>query len=460
PEERGALIDEGLLDFLLKDDAPCPEILEKENCAPEDSDMSEPEFLVEEMDDIISSVLTHSQDEPGMLQGYLPPGSDDSINADQLLSYSPCANVASSPWNSEIVQADHNYSLHQYFPVMESVMSEMPEGAVSTDLGTWMGLDGTSKALELSSDFPMPVAVNAEPQLVPGAIMQVLTATHLGSSLCFSSHLPFSPGLAPVGDISEERMERQLLEKEDASLATSLPLTKAEEQLLKRGRQKIRSKPSVLASRRRQKFYNDELQHRRVTTYMTQNRELEKKVQLLQKQNMSLLKQLQKLQSSVRPSTTKTTAAQTCTMAMVLSLCVVVSPSISSLGSKEQQVKLKVLIRPIRKLPRQAASDVQEHAVLEGFTPEPEVPSLPGGLSESQEPGPSNPDPRSIFNSISSSDPPASVGSEPGPAQPREQCSQSRPLQTAVVLEWDAKKQKWVKHMATVVIQHQSADEM
>lgn len=67
-----------------------------------------------------------------------------------------------------------------------------------------MGLEGTSKAMELSSSFPIAVAVEAEPQLVPGAIMQVLTAMRLGCSLCFWSHLPFSPGLAPVGDISEE----------------------------------------------------------------------------------------------------------------------------------------------------------------------------------------------------------------------------------------------------------------
>lgn len=67
-----------------------------------------------------------------------------------------------------------------------------------------MGLEGTSKALEQSSGFP--VAVAAEPQLVPGAIVQVLTATCVGPSLCFWLHLPFSPGLAPVGDISEESM--------------------------------------------------------------------------------------------------------------------------------------------------------------------------------------------------------------------------------------------------------------
>lgn len=41
---------------------------------------------------------------------------------------------------------------------------------------TWMGLEGTSKALEESFTFPIAIAVDAGPQLVPGAIVQVLAA--------------------------------------------------------------------------------------------------------------------------------------------------------------------------------------------------------------------------------------------------------------------------------------------
>lgn len=43
PEEPDVLIDKDLLDFLLKDDAPCPEILEKENGLLEDWSTPEPE---------------------------------------------------------------------------------------------------------------------------------------------------------------------------------------------------------------------------------------------------------------------------------------------------------------------------------------------------------------------------------------------------------------------------------
>jgi len=54
-----------------------------------------------------------------------------------------------------------------------------------------MGFDGTTEALEQSSDFP--VAVDAEPQLVPEAIVQVLTTMPVDPSLCFSPSL--LPGL-------------------------------------------------------------------------------------------------------------------------------------------------------------------------------------------------------------------------------------------------------------------------
>ncbi|KFO15023.1 Cyclic AMP-responsive element-binding protein 3, partial [Balearica regulorum gibbericeps] len=250
PEEPDVLIDKDLLDFLLKDDAPCPEILEKENGLLEDWSTPEPELLVKEMDEFISFMLKRFEDKPGMLQ--------------------------------DVVQVDHNYSLHQDFPMLESVKSEIAEGNVSTDLGE----------------------------------------------------------------------ERQLLEKEGVSLPTSLPLTKTEERLLKKVRRKIRNKPSALGNRRRKKMYIDGLKHR-VAAYTAQNRELEKKVQLLQKRNMSLLKQLRRLQALVRQSTAKTTTAKTCTMAMVLSFCLVVSPSICLFDSQEQQMKLGVLSQQIGQFPNQ-----------------------------------------------------------------------------------------------------------
>ncbi|NXS47184.1 CR3L3 protein, partial [Balaeniceps rex] len=425
PEEVAALADEDLLDFLLKNDATCPEIPGEENSLLDDWGLPEPELLDKEMDDFISSLLSPFEDEPGTLQSYSPADSDSGISEDQHLSHSP-----GSPRSSDVVQVDHNYSLHWDWPLLESVRSDMAEGDVSIDLG--------------DSGFPIGVAVDAEPQFVPGAILQVLTAMRSDF---------------PELVLTEE--ERQLLEKEGVSLPTCLPLTKAEERLLKKVRRKIRNKQSAQDSRRRKKIYVDGLENR-VAVCTAQNHELEKKVQLLQEQNMSLLEQLRKLQALVRRSTTKTTTAKTCTMVMVLSFCLILSPSICSFGSREPQPELRVLSRQIREFPNRVAPDVQEDAVLEGFSPEPEDPSLSGSLNQSWEEGqsPPNPDPRSSFNGNSSSDPPAAVGSELGPLQPQEQRSQSDPLQTAVPAAWKAKRQEWVERTTRVVIQQHRADEM
>ncbi|NXW11676.1 CR3L3 protein, partial [Fregetta grallaria] len=452
PEELAALADEGLLDFLLKDDAPCPEI-PGENSLLEDWGVPEPEvsssggitaglwgglapcllkafslqLLNKEMDDFISSLLSPFEDEPGMLQGYLPADSDGSISEDQNLSHSPGSDFAGSPRSSDIVQFDHNYSLHRDWHVLESVRSEMAGGDVSIDLG----------------------------KLCAWALSVLATGRKTVPHRGFWGGSDF-----PELVLTEE--ERQLLEKEGVSLPTCLPLTKAEERLLKKVRRKIWTKQSAQDSRHRKKIYVDGLENR-VAACVAQNHELQKKVQLLQKQNMSLLEQLWKLQALVRQSTTKTTTASTCIMVLVLSFCLILilSPSLYSFGSREPQLELRVLSWQIREFPnqvRQAAPDVQEEAALESLSPEPEDPSLLGSLSQSWEEGQSlpKPNPRSAFNSNSSSDPPAAAGSELGPPQPQEQHSQNDPLHTAVLAAWKAKRQEW----ASIVIQQHHADEM
>ncbi|NWQ94841.1 CR3L3 protein, partial [Burhinus bistriatus] len=386
------------------------------------------QLLDKEVDDFISSLLSPFEEEPGVLQGYLPADSDSGISEDQHLSHSPGSDFASSPRSSDIVQVDHNYFLHRDWPVLESVRSDMAEGDFSIDLG----------------NFPIAVAMDAGHQLVPGTIVQVLTAMHSDF---------------PELVLTEE--ERQLLEKEGVSLPTCGPLTKAEERLLKKVRRKIRNKQSAQDSRRRKKIYVDGLENR-VAACTAQNHELQKKVQLLQKQNMSLLEQLQKLQAFVRRSTTKTTTAKTCTMVVVLSFCLILSPSICSFGRREPQPELRVLSRQIREFSNRVAADVPKDTVLEGFSSEPEGRSLSGSLNQSWEEGqsPPNHDPRSYFNSNSSSDPPAAAGSKLDPPQPQEQHSQSNSLQAAVPVAWKAKRQEWVERTASIVIQQHRADEM
>ncbi|NXH53597.1 CR3L3 protein, partial [Rhabdornis inornatus] len=421
PEELDTLAEVDLLDFLLKDDAPCPEIPGEQNGLLEDWGLPVPELLDKEMDDFISSLLIPLEDEPDRLS-YLPANNDSSISEDQHLSHCLGSNFAIQ----DIVQVDHNYSL-QDWPALESVRSGMAEGDVTIELG---------KALEQNTSSPVAVAVEDEPQLVPGAIVQVLA----------SMHSDF-----PELVLTEE--EKQLLEKEGVTLPTCLPLTKAEERVLRKVRRKIRNKQAAQDSRRRRKIYVDGLENR-VAACTAENHELEKKVQQLQKQNMSLLRQLQKLQALVRRSTPKTTRRKTCTMIVVLSFCLILSPSIRLPGSTEPQQELKVLSRQIREFPNQGAPDVQHETELEGFSPEPGDPLLSGNLSQSWEEGqsPLNSGPRS-FNSNASSDPPAAAGTKLGPPQ-------SDPLPAAVLVSWKSKSQKWVEHPDRVLIQQNHANEM
>ncbi|NWS13781.1 CR3L3 protein, partial [Pachyramphus minor] len=374
------------------------------------------QFLDKEMDDFISSLLSPLEDEPGMLD-YLPASSDSSVSEDQPLSPCPGSSFA----NRDVVQVDHNYSLH--WPVLESMRSGMAEGDSSSSL--------------------IAVDVDSEPQLVPGAIVQVLTAM-----------LSDFPELV----LTEE--EKQLLEKEGVTLPTCLPLTKAEERILRKVRRKIRNKQSAQDSRRRRKIYVDGLENK-VAACTAQNHELEKKVQQLQKKNMSLLRQLRKLQALVRRSAPKTTRRRTCTMIVFLSFCLVLSPGIRSPGSTEPQLEpkagstsLTVLSRQIREFPNQGASDVQQDAELEGFSLEPGDSSLSGNLNQSWEEGQSPLDLDPIpFNSNSSSDPLAAADSELGPPQ-------SDPLPAAVLVPWKTKGQEWVEHPDRVLIQQHHANEM
>ncbi|NWH96537.1 CR3L3 protein, partial [Tichodroma muraria] len=415
PEELDALADVDLLDFLLKDDAPCPEIPGEQNGLLEDWGLPMPELLDKEMDDFISSLLSPLEDEADRLS-YLPANNDSSISEDQHLSHCLGSNFTSR----DIVQVDHNYSLHQDWPALESVRSDMAEGDVTIELG----------------DSPIAVAVEDEPQLVPGAIVQVLT-----------------PMASDFPELILTEEEKQLLEKEGVTLPTCLPLTKAEERVLRKVRRKIRNKQAAQDSRRRRKIYVDGLENR-LAACTAENHELEKKVQQLQKQNMSLLRQLQKLQALVRQSAPKTTRRKTCTLIVVLSFCLVLSPSIRSPGSVEPQRELKVLSRQIREFPNQGADDVQHDTELEGFSPEPGDPLLSGNLSQSWEDGqsPFNSSPGS-FNSSSSSDPLAAAGSEPG-------LPQSDPMPSAVVVPWKSKGQEWVEHPDRVLIQQHHANEM
>ncbi|KAM5298792.1 cyclic AMP-responsive element-binding protein 3 [Ctenodactylus gundi] len=145
--------------------------------------------------------------------------------------------------------------------------------------------------------------------------------------------------------------EERLMEKEGLSLSGTLPLTKVEEQVLKRVRRKIRNKRSAQESRRKKKVYVGGLESR-VLAYTAQNLELRNKVQLLEEQNLSLLDQLRKLQAMVIEIANRTSSSSTCVLVLLVSFCLLFVPAMYSSDTRGSlSAKHGVLSRQLRALP-------------------------------------------------------------------------------------------------------------
>nr|XP_027786923.1 cyclic AMP-responsive element-binding protein 3 [Marmota flaviventris] len=144
--------------------------------------------------------------------------------------------------------------------------------------------------------------------------------------------------------------EKRLLEKEGLTLPRTLPLTKMEEQVLKRVRRKIRNKRSAQESRRKKKVYVGGLENR-VLKYTAQNLELQNKVQLLEEQNLSLLDQLRKLQAMVIEISNKTSSSSTCVLVLLFSFCLLLVPAMYSSDTRGSLLAEHVVFRQLRALP-------------------------------------------------------------------------------------------------------------
>ncbi|KAM6935573.1 cyclic AMP-responsive element-binding protein 3-like protein 4 isoform 3-T3 [Lycodopsis pacificus] len=106
-------------------------------------------------------------------------------------------------------------------------------------------------------------------------------------------------------DLQLTEEEQKLLTQEGVSLPNNLPLTKAEERILKRVRRKIRNKQSAQDSRRRRKEYIDGLESR------------------------SLLTQMGRLQSLIKQTVSKGAQTSTCLLLVLVSLGLIILPSFS-----------------------------------------------------------------------------------------------------------------------------------
>lgn len=153
--------------------------------------------------------------------------------------------------------------------------------------------------------------------------------------------------------------EKSLLAKEGITLPTDLPLTKEEERALKSVRRKIRNKVSAKVSRRKKQEYVEGLE-KRVKICTLQNKQLQQKVERLEKMNQSFLSQLKKLQAVVgMPSsatgimqrvTAKQAQTGTCIMVLLLSFAFFIMPSYGPWFGSQHQVDQPAAPGSARKL--------------------------------------------------------------------------------------------------------------
>ncbi|XP_055257649.1 cyclic AMP-responsive element-binding protein 3-like protein 4 isoform X5 [Moschus berezovskii] len=214
------------------------------------------------------------------------PGSDSGISEDPGHPDSPPApKPPSSPALYEVVYEAGT---------LERMQGEAGPavGLISIQLDQW------------SPPFTVPDAC-VVPELPPDAHI-LPTAATVNSVTPAALQLPCQTLF-----LTEE--EKRLLGQEGVSLPSHLPLTKAEERVLKKVRRKIRNKQSAQDSRRRKKEYIDGLESR-VAACAAQNQELQKKVQELERHNISLVTQLRQLQMLIVQTSNKAAQTSTCVL--------------------------------------------------------------------------------------------------------------------------------------------------
>uniref|UniRef100_V9KRN9 Cyclic AMP-responsive element-binding protein 3-like protein 3 n=1 Tax=Callorhinchus milii TaxID=7868 RepID=V9KRN9_CALMI len=273
-------------------------------------------------EDFLNSIIGSFEDESPAILSWSPVGSDSGISEDNnhfvqadSLSGSDAA-LSDSPSCYDVIVSDHNYSLvqdsQQNADCLYSVKTETP--TTETDIS--IDLDWEPEFLTENS------------QVVPTKNSTDLVSLTIEDLQQYSKLNPYQFDELLLND-----EERRLLAKEGLSIPTNLPLTKSEERILKRIRRKIRNKQSAQESRRRKKDYIDGLESR-VVACTVQNQELQRKVQHLEKQNISLVEQLRRLQALIKQASSKTANTSTCIMVFLLSFTLIIFPSINPFGGK------------------------------------------------------------------------------------------------------------------------------
>ncbi|XP_028271035.1 cAMP responsive element binding protein 3-like 3 like [Parambassis ranga] len=355
-----------------------------------------------------------------------------------------------------VVQADHSYSLMQSggrdMDMLQSVRAEKLDTDVFIDLD-----DLVTEAMEedITSELPCTLAIED------------------------STENPTQPNKIDQFEFKEivlTEEEKRLLAKEGLTIPSHMPLTKAEERTLKRVRRKIRNKQSAQESRKKKKVYVDGLENR-VAICTAHNLELQKKVQLLQKQNMSLIEQLRKLQAMVKISTMKASTTSTCVMVFLLSFCLIIFPSVNPFGRntevKELYTPSSIISRTLRSVPPESTDAISYLEAEEEYIVQAEVDNVKAIFAGGQMNHTPDyqrveqPDSETGINSNSSAD-------FPGPAKPAEmrpgqavgvdalqEGSIDAVVGSAVAYEVTGSKDNWIdRNPPSVILPQHRSDEM
>ncbi|XP_028836922.1 cyclic AMP-responsive element-binding protein 3-like protein 4 [Denticeps clupeoides] len=263
----------------------------------------------------------------------------------------------SSPGTAEPAQDFSGPTVYQVVYDIGSVgnIKSEPEehnvDVISIELDEWSSQMLVSDSC-IVNDFPLASAENAE-------------NVHSTSHVCHEHSNSDTTLSYPELHLTEE--EQKLLNQEGISLPNNLPLTKAEERVLKKVRRKIRNKLSAQDSRRRKKEYIDGLESR-VEACSVQNKELQRTAEQLEKHNVSLMAQLRKLQSLIKQTASKAAQTSTCIMIFFFSLLLIISPSYGPLSRNSPAVE-EVYVSPgviSRNILNDHASPLQASEDLDG----------------------------------------------------------------------------------------------
>ncbi|XP_040317599.1 cyclic AMP-responsive element-binding protein 3-like protein 3 isoform X1 [Herpailurus yagouaroundi] len=328
-------------------------------------------------DDFLNSILASGDSVPGS-PIWSPAASDSGISEDL-----PSDSQDTPPRSGAATTPAGCPSYHPGAPCLAGPpgpVAQVLDASVAIDLEMWsQGLRREERA-ELA-DLPSSCSLTVKDLLLSGGGGGDLQQHHPGAP-----HLP-RPATQHCQELVLTEDEKKLLAKEGLTLPTQLPLTKYEERALKKIRRKIRNKQSAQESRKKKKEYIDGLETR-MSACTAQNQELQRKVLHLEKQNLSLLEQLKKVQAIVVQSTSKSAQTGTCIAVLLLSFALIVLPSISPFVANKAEGAGDYA--PVRVFSRTLHNDAASR-VAPDATPGSEVPGPQPKAGASQEGSPGSP---------------------------------------------------------------------